>query len=291
MNGSDWMDARIGRMAQLFLPTSLAVDLPLLKGVPIPASTMQDLQDAALQFVCSSLSAYGGCSSVIPSPEILLERRAALETLLNKTPNGVVRSYMENVKEFKRFADLLYAFLMRINLAEKVSDLQIPPNVRLVAGAASGAQGGRPYATDKLHTDVWAGESLFSLNILIPLLGDIDAINVRFCQPRAVPTDLRRPLSDYSAAEADSLDLFDYDVSLQSGIAYFFDTFLFHQTVRYRDGLRLSVDLRGLFRTRVMGEESPWNYPSRFIAVERLAESIPIDLLANQSFFETPYCS
>jgi hypothetical protein len=291
MDGSEWIAARIQRMTDLFPQSSLAVDFPLLKGVPIPAATMTELQETALRFMASSLSAYAECDSVDPLPKMLRDRRSDLEALPNKTPNGVIRSYTENVNEFRSFVDCLYRFLLSINLAANVSEVQIPPNLRLVAGASPGEQGSRPYATDKLHTDVWAGEPLFSLNILIPLLGDLDAINVRFCQPHTVPVSLRRPLVDYSAAESESVGLINYDVELQNGVAYFFDTFLFHQTIRYRDGLRLSVDLRGLFRSRFLDEESPWVYPSRFMRVDRLGQSVPIDLLARESFFETPYRS
>lgn len=291
MDGSEWVDARIRRMAKLFPQSSLAVDFPLLKGVVIPAAIMQELQGTALQFLASSLSAYAECDSMAPLPNMLQDRRSDLEALPNKTPNGVIRSYTENVGEFRSFVDCLYRFLLSIDLAANVSEVQIPPNLRLVTGASPGERGSRPYATDKLHTDVWAGEPLFSLNILIPLLGDLDAINVRFCQPHTVPVSLRHPLPDYGAAEGESVDLIDYEVSLQNGVAYFFDTFLFHQTIRYRDGLRLSVDLRGLFRSRYLDEESPWTYPSRFIRVDRLDQSVPVDLLASESFFETPYRS
>lgn len=289
MDGTNWIDKRADRMTEVFARTPLAVDFPFLKGVSIPSVTLHSLQDAALNFLQSSVVAFIPGKSMDCLPRGLKENRHDLEALPNKTPNGVIRPYLENVKAFKQFSDVLYSFLANDKLSEGLSHLQVPPNLRLVTGTNPGAHGKRPYATDKLHTDVWAGEPQFSLNILIPILGDIEAVNVRFCQPSAVPPDLRRPLTDYSAAKPDALGLTEYDLSLRCGIAYFFDTFLFHQTIRRGEGLRLSADLRGLFKVQVMGEESPWEYPSRFMTLGQVAAGVSAECLAGSSIADTPY--
>ncbi len=276
-------------MTDMFSRTPVAVDFPLLKGVSIPSATLYGLQEAALNFLRSSVVAFIPGKSMDCQPWGLKENRHDLEALPNKTPNGVIRPYLENVKAFKQFSDVLYSFLVNDKLSEGLSHLQVPPNLRLVTGTNPGAHGERPYATDKLHTDVWAGEPQYSLNILIPILGDIEAVNVRFCQPSMVPPDLRRPLADYSAAKPEALGLTEYDLSLKCGIAYFFDTFLFHQTIRRGEGLRLSVDLRGLFKVKVMGEESSWEFPSRFTTLGQVAVGVSAECLANSSIADTPY--
>lgn len=115
----------------------------------------------------------------------------------------------------------------------------------------------RPYAVGKMHSDVWRGEPRNSLIALLPLWGT-ENCTVRFREPK---WDTFRPLDDYSLGNTEGTD---YDVPFEPGFVYYCDAFCLHQTVKLKEGERVSADLRGLFGERLPGEESPWLAASVF---------------------------
>lgn len=262
--GDQYMRLRAERFRRAFSGLSTLISYPLLVALPVPAMELHSLQSALLHFFRRSIEKFGHGAA---GPDFRIDSDAFL-SLPNITPNGVVKPYEETLPEYGRVVGALAAVLVRTGVMDELEMVQIPPNVRCVRGVTEQKVLERAYSTSKLHTDVWAGEPLHSMNFILPVLGSVESAAIRFAQPKEVPPELRRPLDDYRSATLKEADLHLYDIEPRLGVLYCFDTFVLHQTVRKASGVRISIDFRGLYRERLPAEESAWEAASPYVDVE-----------------------
>ncbi|HEV8014406.1 MAG TPA: hypothetical protein VGP48_02675 [Stellaceae bacterium] len=226
--------------------TDVAVNFPLVKGIRVPDALFARLEQSVITYIWHTLSqALPG--EFTPSRQILADYASAIPTLPNRTPNGVLLARRETFLSFNLIHQALAQIFEALGLLRRLSFVQSPCNVRIVSGAASPAAEGRPYASTKIHTDVWAGEPTNTLLFNIPVLGDMQAVDLRFFEPRAFPERLRVRLDDYDLGRPVVENAVAYPATLRAGEIYLSDALCLHQTVKRSPGLRLSLDFRAIF--------------------------------------------
>ena len=132
--------------------------------------------------------------------------------------------------------------------------LQLPCNVRLVEGTPDPQADTRSYSSTKIHTDVWNGEPVSSILFNIPVLGDTDAVDLRFYEPHAFPKNLRVSLSDYTLGTDVAANVDEYPTAFEMRNMYISDALSLHKTLKRRSRLRLSLDFRAIARELLSDE-------------------------------------
>lgn len=191
------------------------------------------------------LAACFGCSPTSSEAELLERLLAGRDELPNYSPGALLAPKREQTFEFnvlhRRVADVF----ARLDLADLIDGIDLPINVRVVYGEVNRTDD-QPYASTKLHSDVWAGVPADGVVIVIPVLGDIDNLTIEMGEmPRALERAWMRPLRSYDEGAGVAVETPYDDVALRHGHVYFADARLLHQTVRRRAaGVRVSIDFR-----------------------------------------------
>ena len=255
---STWTDcqARGERLARIAGETKLAASFPLLQVVRMGDAQFARLEAATLAYLWHSLSAVFPERSFVLDRTLLVGHRDALLNLPNRTPNGVILPRRETFLSFNMIHQVLANVIEDAGMLTAFSHLQIPCNVRLVEGTPDRDTDARSYSSTKIHTDVWNGEPISSILFNIPVLGDPEAVDLRFYEPRNFPSKLRVALSDYKLGEAVSSSVVEYPVAFQMGHLFISDALSLHQTVKRRPALRLSLDFRAIARELLSGESA-----------------------------------
>jgi len=178
--------------------------------------------------------------------EQLLARRAELA---NYTSGAMVAPQREHTIEFNFLHRSVAAAFSDFDLAPHISGIDLPINVRMVYGESDPTRLSAPFASSKLHTDVWAGVPADAAVIVLPILGDIDHIYVACGEmPREQELEAMRAMTDYELG-ANYQSVVPYsDAKMKLGHLYVADARLLHQTIRARpEGVRVSVDFRFRF--------------------------------------------
>jgi hypothetical protein len=189
---------------------------------------------------------------------LLAEKKKSLP---NITPNGALMPKREHTAEFNLLHKAVARTLDQVLPADLVRSMQTLMMFRIVEGTANSQRDQRPYATSKKHSDVWAGDPIDSVTLIIPVLGDPHNISVDFFEmPAHLEFEAMRPLDDYDRA-GQIEPLLPYDgLDFRVGSIYFFDARLLHQTVRRASGFRISLDFR--FRRALAPGEEQWLDPN-----------------------------
>jgi hypothetical protein len=248
--------ARRERLARIVSKTSVAAGFPLLQVVRIRDAQFSRLEGAAFAYLWHSLSAAFPDRSFVLDRTLLVEHGASLLTLPNRTPNGVILPRQETFLSFNLIHQILAKIVEDAGMMTAFSHLQIPCNVRLVEGTPDHDADARSYSSTKIHTDVWNGEPISSILFNIPVLGDPEAVDLRFYEPREFPSELRVPLSDYTFGEPVASSVEEYPVPFQMSYLYISDALSLHRTVKRRSALRLSLDFRAIACELVSGESA-----------------------------------
>lgn len=125
-----------------------------------------------------------------------------------------------------------------------VESMQFPANVRVSHVAPPADYLARPFATDYIHCDVWSGAPADSLNVFLYLFtyGQCSRLQLfESIESDAYAKHYRGPYSDY---KGDMSLLRESPQPADAGIMHVFSTYCPHQTVRGKDGLRISIDFR-----------------------------------------------
>jgi hypothetical protein len=240
--------------------TRIAGDLPLadqsrlVKAISLPSNCLNRLQTAAAIYVWHSLSQAYPNRIFNQSTKVLEAYEAAVLALPNKTPNGLLLPRRETFLSFNLIQQALAATMVSLKLDRSFEAFQAPCNVRIVSGTADAKADSRPYASSKIHTDVWYGEPLCSILFNLPLLGNAGAVAMEFFEPKAFPSEFQTSLKDYEdgrkiAESAERLPM-QFDI----GTLYVSDSLSLHQTVRRESGIRLSLDWRAIPSERLTSE-------------------------------------
>lgn len=213
----------------------------LLTQVRVAEPWFSAILEATAQYLGACLGARGPRSGEAVRGRL----EQAVDSLANRTPNGEVLPKQEFEEEFNRFHRAVAAWLGTLGIDHLLSQLSCPVAVRVVKGTAEPQVEGRPYASSKMHVDLWNGDPPDSINVLLPLWGDVDRTSVEFYGP---PADFEErflcTVRDYEEAAARLGPCERYPVTFRLGHAHFMDAVVPHRTVRRGGGVRVSIQLQ-----------------------------------------------
>lgn len=211
----------------------------LLAAVAIPPAHLENIKRATQRYVEACLR-----GSVAPGSEqeFLAHLDANLDTLVNRTPNGILMPKREFVDEFNRLHKAVASWLESLQIGSIIDEVLCPIVVRIVKGRSSDVEAARPYASTKLHVDLWGGEPADNVAVSIPLFGDVGHTTLEFFHP---PDDFEshylRVMPDYDDARAMTARCVRYPVAYSLGSAYFWDAIVLHRTVQALGMARISL--------------------------------------------------
>ena len=178
----------------------------------------------------------------------------------------------------KFFSKVALKFL-KIDNIEKI---HIPVNCRISDGAALNFDA-RPRASSKWHIDVWAGEPVQSFLMFMPVLGSCHASTVRYINGE-VTNDMLVEQNDYlnKPVKFDKDNFYD----LEDNTFVIADSLVFHQTLRLKKHLRVSIDCRGIYREKLNYEKNNFRFREKNYFIPNIWSSIntKFDLTTNFSF-------
>lgn len=140
----------------------------------------QSLITSTQNFLLKSLSLVHN-KEFIWSDTFLEDNDELIQSLPNKTPNGVLNPKNETSKEFEEIQKSVNSIFESLGVYNHIKKLAIP-NIRYKSTKESPDAKNRPYYTSKIHSDAWVGHQGDSI-FLIGILGDIDNNTVEFNEP------------------------------------------------------------------------------------------------------------
>ncbi|MBN8547708.1 MAG: hypothetical protein J0M12_00185 [Deltaproteobacteria bacterium] len=158
---------------------------------------------------------------------------AALPKLANRTPNGAVLPKKEVAKEFNELHRVVGNWVESLGLDDIVAEIFCPLTLRIMSGKGDPKLAARPYATSKMHADVWAGDPGDGVNVIVSLFGDVEKTAVDFYRPPADFEDrFLKHLADYDEGKEYLVGCEPYKFEPQVGTVLFFDAIVPHKTAR-----------------------------------------------------------
>ncbi|MDZ4677711.1 MAG: hypothetical protein SGI74_09400 [Oligoflexia bacterium] len=209
------------------------------------------------QFTKSYLAAPENYEAIKKSVfEIILGSLPKSEIHSVKTPNDYER-IIEQINGTKSLAikknwDLFVKLeksvideLDRLGLTSLIKGIEFPINVRVAHGRAPEEYKETDYATDHLHSDLWAGEPDDIINCLMYIDGDLKSTYMELYNPLeskvAAIASFNGP---YRAFDAKMEGIEKVNYVAQEGQFILFDGVCPHQTIRKGGGARISIDFR-----------------------------------------------
>jgi hypothetical protein len=264
------LDDRGDRLNRIAGALPLADQSRLVKAIPLPQHSFERLQTAVSIYVWHSLSQAYPDRIFALTPTVLEDYSDAVATLPNRTPNGLLLPRRETFLSFNLVQQALASAIAAMKLDLAFEAFQSPCNIRIVSGAADVKADSRPYASSKIHTDVWYGEPLRSILFNLPLLGNSTAVAMEFFEPDTFPVELQKRLADYTDGQQVSTQAERLPMRFDLGVLYVSDSLSLHQTVRREPGIRLSLDWRAIPRDRVANEAGETIEPGgNYVSTER----------------------
>jgi hypothetical protein len=259
------MKERGRRLARIVGGTELRQDTRLVKVVQLSAATLARLQGAAATYVWHSLSQAYPSRAFVLSHDVLEAYADDVVALPNRTPNGVLLPRRETFLAFNLVQQALVSTLIDLGIAPRFSACQMPCNVRIASGVRDAAAEQRPYASSKVHADLWYGEPLAAILVNVPLLGDPASVGMDFFEVDAFPPSLMRVLGDYEEGRALAEGARRLPIEFAHGGLYVSDALALHQTTKRGRGIRLSLDFRCIARELLPGEDDGRPRHTRYV--------------------------
>ena len=212
------------------IPRDVRVPYPLLAEVPLLEKEVLHLQGLALAFIAHSLS----LPATMSNTEIL-ERLNAGQFTPDRDAHHLLIPLERQISQMLR----------AMGFHESSLGLEYPANVRVVHGKSIEAYDKTSYPTTTVHSDVWAGEPADTVQIIVPLMGNVQSNICRWYE-----VDIERfelylcNSSDYRSTLAGLEEVRPIPHTFEIGKLYFFDSALPHQTIQTGGGVRLSLDFR-----------------------------------------------
>ncbi|MFP6734638.1 MAG: hypothetical protein VB959_12430 [Rhodospirillales bacterium] len=237
---------RAGRLARICGPAPLDQDFPLLKSLSVDAPLFRRLKAAVNLYLYVTLDSYYQDRDFDLASDLVETERQALAGLPNITPNGLVLPKRQSTAAYNLVHQAVAEIFAAFRLPEHAAAVHAPVNIRLVSGRPDAAIDGRPRASAKMHSDMWAGEPAGAIMVFLPVFGATGKTGIKWIEPLAFPEDLMGPLDDFDAGAHLTLGGREYDAGLSPGSLLLADPFLIHATQKNSDSLRLSIDFRFL---------------------------------------------
>lgn len=247
--------ARIDRLARVASDCELLGDHPYLKVIDLPEAHRRRLRGVANIYLWESLCAWWPDRSFALTDDVLASYPDDVLALPNRTPNGRLFPRRDTAMSFNMVNRAFVDALIAIGVEPHLELLQIPINVRIVAGQADAAVESRPLASTKLHSDAWNGEPTNAFLFNLPLLGDPLRVGMRFVEATGAGPAFYQQLENYEDADYDGVTLTPYEQPFEKEHLFLSDGMLLHQTVKTGPGIRLSLDARAV-PTELLDDES-----------------------------------
>lgn len=170
------------------------------------------------------------------------------------TPAGMIVPKRGSSLEFNAVVRAFAAVMASLNISDLIAAWALPPNVRFKA-SHQGESVARPHATEKPHTDAWAGESSESVTIHIPILGDTSRNYLALYAPRDdIDPAWLAPRPDYATGTQEIL--WNYErlaYTIPTGSIALLDAATIHaSTLLPGAGFRVSLDARFILKKAEM---------------------------------------
>lgn len=258
---------RAERLGRIAADLPLSQDHPLLKAASLPEWSAEALKGALIRYLHTTLTA-NYPDRDIPLTQTILEDHADLITALpNVTPNGIVLPKLETYVSHMLLHRQVVEIFEASGFPQHVEAIQAPINVRLVSGKPDAAIDGRPRASAKFHTDIWAGEPASGFMVFLPVLGDTENIGIKWVEPASIPQEFRQSIADFEQGRHLIDDGTTYRSEFRNGDIILSDPLLIHATQKNGGNLRISLDIRCITREKIAddattpGERRDYYYP------------------------------
>lgn len=242
------MKERIDRLSRITDGLSILKDYPMLK--VINNINRGELDHAIKNYIWQNVYYWSAISIDLNEKDYLNRHKYFIEILPNITPNGLILPKKETFLAYNMVHKAMDNLLKDVGLDEKIDKIHAPINIRLVKGIKDNSDQ-RPRASSKIHTDIWAGEPSGAILCALVVGGDWTASTVRYVEPTHMPEELLKPLVDYSEGKHVSHTGEHYDTLLDDSGLFIMDSYLLHQTMKMREGYRLSIDFRFIPKDKV----------------------------------------
>lgn len=113
------------------------------------------------------------------------------------TPNGAVVPKKETANEFNLITKNFIRIIKSLNIHRNIVKFHIPLNIRIKFSNIPSSYYLRDRATEKPHSDSWAGESSNCVNFHIPIFGDVNNNKMEFFYPIKLNEKWLRPLKNF----------------------------------------------------------------------------------------------
>lgn len=226
---------------------------PLLAKIDLLPQEFDSIRNNVITYL------YDSVSQVIPgtyklSSDFLKDHEQQIAQLPNITPNGLLLPKKHSWLSF----NMLYRAVADVVKSLKIdfmSGIHHPINVRIVNGTPNQAVDGRPRASVKTHSDIWAGELPGHAMLYFPILGDMTNNGVDLFEPgQDFFPDFVRPLDDFDEGAGLLRNAARYDIVMEPGSVYVLDAFLLHRTMKRTPGLRLVINFAYTFTEPVQSD-------------------------------------
>jgi hypothetical protein len=232
------------RLSRIFSHLDLMQDLPLLKSASIEPASFIRLKNAVNYFFYANLTKYFKDKQFEIADDMVERYPDEIQALPCITPNGMVVPKLETFLEYNLVYHSVTSIISSLGIDDHIYNACKNIHLRLVDGNPNPKIDSRPYASVKMHSDIWVGDPVNIIQVFIPLLGDTERTGMNFFEPLEFPEEYIRTLSDYEDGASLKSNAKKYDTVFKKGEIFFMDSFLLHQTVKRSGGLRLSIDFR-----------------------------------------------
>ncbi|MFT5207211.1 MAG: hypothetical protein ACI9CF_000960 [Candidatus Omnitrophota bacterium] len=249
------LSERHRRLATIFEASQCSNQFPLMKEMAFAPSLSDTLAHATLLYLLSSLRLSHPKKEFVISEDFLSRYREPILELINRTPNGKVNPLRENALEFNMIEKTVEQIFKSLNIDDQADLMQFPVSLRVQDGTPDVDVEDRPYATSKIHSDIWTGEPADCAAVIIPVMGDLANSGLDFFEPQF------KRVEDFAKVYQDYLDTIPftttaqaYGCNLKLSHLYVFDSFCLHKTVKNNGGLRISVDFRFTYKKKIASD-------------------------------------
>ena len=237
---------RAQRLDDIAAHMDVRENYPLLKTARLDPAAYKRLRNAVNLYLYTCLDNFYGDQSFDLNENLFDTCAEAITGLPNITPNGLVLPKKPTYLAYNLIHATVADIFSGLGLQAHIQSIHAPINIRLVNGTPNPAIDGRPRASAKMHSDMWAGEPANAVMVFLPVFGEYGKIGVKWIEPRHFPSDLMRPLEDFDEGKHLIDGGREYDAAFNPGDIVLADPYLIHATQKNAQGLRLSIDFRFL---------------------------------------------
>ncbi len=163
--------------------------------------------------------------------------------VLKKLESG--RNYnFKNDLDFMTKIEFELTQILKQIIKKSFKSIEFPANIRISHNKPPKGYLQRPYATDNIHQDSWSGEPSDSYIFFMYIFLYKKCSYMKMFYKNSKLNRRRKTLKSYKELKINENDLKKYDFSKKSGNAILFDTNTPHKSVRGKNGIRISLDVR-----------------------------------------------